>query len=55
MRRQENYIILINTERARLRQWNKEVKPEKPEQLALSHLLLDVKLQEQGDLKGLLA
>jgi hypothetical protein len=29
-----NYIILINIKSARLRQWNKEVKPEKLEYLA---------------------
>jgi hypothetical protein len=29
-----------------------KVKTEKPEQLALSHLILDAKLQEQGDMFG---
>jgi hypothetical protein len=48
MRREENYSILINIRRARLRHWNKEVKTEKPEQLSSSHLLLNVSSQEQG-------
>jgi hypothetical protein len=44
--RQGNYIILINIKRARFKHWNKEAKIKQPEQLAPSHLLLDVKLQE---------
>jgi hypothetical protein len=43
MRQEENYIILVNIKRTRLRHWNEEVKPKVPEQLATpSHLLLDV-------------
>jgi hypothetical protein len=49
MRRLGNYIIFINIKRAKLRHWNEEVKTEKLEQLAPSHLHLDVKLQEQRD------
>jgi hypothetical protein len=48
-------LFLINIKRVRLRHWNKKVKTKKPEQLAPSHLLLDVKLEKQGDLKGLSA
>jgi hypothetical protein len=51
LKRQGNYIIVINIKRARLRQWNEEVKPKKPEQLA--NILIS--LQEQVDLKGLTA
>jgi hypothetical protein len=47
--------LSINIERARLRHWNEEVKTKKPEQLAPSHFLLGVKLQEQRDLQGLSA
>jgi hypothetical protein len=32
--RQGNYIILINTQKVRLRHWNEEAKTEKPEQPA---------------------
>jgi hypothetical protein len=51
----EVILFLINITRARLRQWNQETKTENPERLAPSHLLLDVKLEKQGDLKGLSA
>jgi hypothetical protein len=44
MRRQGNYIILINIKRTRLRNWNKKVKTNKLEQLVPFYLLLDVKL-----------
>jgi hypothetical protein len=40
MWRQGNYSILINIQRARHRHWNEEVKTEKPEWLAPSHLFL---------------
>jgi hypothetical protein len=53
MRRQGNYIILMNIKRANVRHWNEEVDTKKPEQLASSHLLLNVKLQEQGEMKVL--
>jgi hypothetical protein len=45
--------VLINIERTRLRYWNKKAKTKRPEQLSFSYLILDVKLQEQGELKKL--
>jgi hypothetical protein len=43
VRRQGNYITLINIKRARLRHWNMEVKTKKPEKLFPSPLFVDVK------------
>jgi hypothetical protein len=43
----------MNIKRPRCRHWNEEAKTEKQEQLAPFHLLLDAKLQEQADFKGL--
>jgi hypothetical protein len=45
MRRQENCSIL----RVTFWHWNKELKAGEPEKLVPSHLILDVKLQEQED------
>jgi hypothetical protein len=55
MRREGNYIILVNVKRARPRHWNEEVKIEKSKVKAANpppHLLLDVNLPELGDIKG---
>jgi hypothetical protein len=41
-----NYIVLINTERTRLRHRKEEVKTKQPEQLASSYHLLEMKVQE---------
>jgi hypothetical protein len=37
MKKQGNYTILININRARYRHWNKEVKSRESEKLGLSH------------------
>jgi hypothetical protein len=51
MRSQENYIISVSIKRARLRHWNEEQKTKKPEQIASSHLLLDVKFKKNKKTK----
>jgi hypothetical protein len=43
VRRQVNYIILLNIKMVRLKHLKAKVKTQNPEQLALSHVLLDVK------------
>jgi hypothetical protein len=49
----EIILFLINLKGVRHRYWNEEVKTKRPEQLAPSHLLLEAKLEEQGEIKGL--
>jgi hypothetical protein len=53
VRRQGNYITLINIKKARLRHWNGAVKTEKPDQLGHPpHLLLDVTVTRTRRYKG---